>query len=251
MSFTGPCNWNMYNKRCDELSPDDKNPENSTIFMVRHGYSLANRWKDEHNSNYINTETSELYNLRDAELSYEGIKTILKTRDKFWFNVINTAKKRPIRIFVSPLKRTIQTCLLSLQNNILPDILHTIKITITPFLTETGNSKENQGMLLDALKVYPPLLELQSIVKELDFLHFEQNKIWWTTPVEKNINSFFKYMRQRRYKWNNKECIVCFTHYGFIKRVTDKYSLSNFGTGHYVVKNDGETCYTHQKWVLC
>ena len=250
--------WNMYNNErnkdltfngfgligidgrktyvCKTLFPQ------STIIMVRHGYSLSNKWKDINKKNHIDTKTANLYNLYDSELSYEGIKTIINNRNFFWNNILKISNERPIRVFVSPLKRSIQTCLLSLN-----DKVKNIKVTITPFITEKGNSRENYGMRLESIKEYPFLREYMEKGLEVEFLHFDVKQSWWKIPVKDRITYFFKYMKQRRYEWNCIECIVCFSHWGFIKEITNGIQLNNFGVSRYCTINSISP-YTTSGW---
>jgi broad specificity phosphatase PhoE len=180
-------------------------------------------------------------------LSYEGINAIIQSRDKFWKDMIGIACGRPIRVFVSPLKRSIQTCLISMKN-LNPEILRKIKVTVTPIISETGNSAENKGMLLEALEVYPSIIELRSKVKSLNFTMFSLGRKWWDVELENNVSAFTKHMRRRKFEWNNNECIVCFTHWGFVKRISG-INLSNFGIGAYYVLNSENSSYCNLPWM--
>lgn len=239
--------WNLY---CNEKKNDNsfngfglidiegnktyvcKTLFNSQVYFIRHGISLANEWKHTNKKDYINLNTALFHNLYDADLSHEGIKLIRNKRNELWTEVLRHNKT--IRIFISPLKRSINTFLETIKDNnyLSTSFLKNIKVSITPLITEIGDSKENFGSSLESLKVYPPLLELKNIVKEINFIHFPKNNIkWWGVSKNDFLNKknvFLDYLSNR----TKNECIICFTHWGFTNYCFN-VSLSNFGKGNY------------------
>lgn len=204
----------------------------TSVFLVRHGQSLHNQ-----------AESIGLkYDKPNPELSENGKQAIQKVSSKFWIAVNKVAGKRQIRILVSPLRRAIQTCLLSLEKNM--EMTRNVKIIITPYVTETGHNIVNKGELLEDLQRYPPLMKLQNLFP-VRFEHIKHGKPWWN---KYKPDKLFKYLRQRRYEWNNEECIVCFSHYNFILEISQK-SLGNFGDSCFAVFNKGTHCYSSKNWV--
>ena len=162
-------------------------------------------------------------NFYDSDLSYEGIQNIKNEREHFWDNIFSINTKQ-INIVVSPLKRAINTLLISIKKSKYSHIFKKAVITVTPLISEHGKSEENFGMNLEALKTYPSLLSLKKLVKDIKFSDFDGNKKWFPVPNDTNIFS------------NNKigpnQMVILFSHWGVANKLFNIH-LSNFGQRHY------------------
>ena len=199
------------------------NPRNIIIF-TRNAESLDEKWKKAKNTTFIDNKTSVIYNLKDAGLTLRGQKDCC---NPFWKYIQRIYGNRLLKIFVSPLKRTLQTLLYSSENIFKKN--SGVRVIITPLISEMGEGWENMGMCIEALKTYPVVLKLQEIFT-VSFVNFKNtNKMWWETSHKKNVHKFVKHMEQKRYEWGvHNECVVCISHHDTIRQITG-LSLSNFG----------------------
>ena len=194
--------------------------------VVRHGLSLANKWKTDNNKNYINTENALLHNLYDSELSYDGIKDIKNYKQHFW-DYIFSINFNQLNIIISPLRRAIDTFYKSIKNSGYSHIMKKVVITINPSISEYSESKENFGMHLDSLMTYTTIQKLQKLVKAIKFEDFPKDKKWFPNKIFFNNNNI---------KFNHMN--IFFTHWGFAKKHCN-VDLKNFGNKQYyhLIKN--------------
>ena len=207
---------------------------NSSVILVRHAESKANKWKMENNSNYINSTQAKLHNLYNPELTQQGIMNIKNTKMQFWDKVIEIASNRPIIIYLSPLKRTIQTLLFSISGSVAKyyaSYFKNITVYITPLICETGKSCENLCEKIENLDFNVDVIELKNLFNEIKYLHFDKyQEVMTKGSNSTNIVSFVEYIKHQE----KNECIVCFTHWGVINTITGKHT-KNFGIGDYYV----------------
>ena len=195
------------------------------LFIARHGISLANVWKKNKSTEYINTETGLKHNLIDSDLSYDGIQHIKKNGKHFW-DTIFSKKSKHVKIYLSPLKRSIRTCLLSMKRVDL-SLFKNVNIVITPVVSEYGDSKENKYMSQESFQMYPEYIELSHIVNNINFYLYSE---WSSITAGKYDNEFKNYICKN----TPNTSIVCITHWGVINRYF-KCNLRNFGVDNYVI----------------
>jgi hypothetical protein len=232
--------WNLY---CNEKRPDgtfngfgiinitgdisyvykELYPTNSYLFTVRHGISLANMWKHQNNTDYISSKNAITYNLHDAGLSFEGLKAIRNSRQSFWDTIFQTNSNK-ITIFLSPLIRSISTCLESMRE-INPKYFKNINIYITPIISEYGNGRENRYKTLQAIEMSPEVNELKTIVNNVEFINYVEWAPITKGQYDQEINKYIKP--------NINETIICFMHWGVINHL---YGINskNFGVNSYI-----------------
>jgi hypothetical protein len=202
--------------------------QNSIFMFVRHGKSKANEWKLNNKVDYINHENALLHNLYDPELCLDGITNVKNERMNFWSQIVDLASNRPITIYLSPLKRTIQTCLLLMTGFIQKyyyNYFINIKIIITPLLAEIGSSKENKLSNLEDIKLF---VALQPFICSIEYLHLDSyDDIMLNGSNVTHTNKFTDYLKSK----HTKEFILCFSHWNVIKKISNK-SVSNFGDGN-------------------
>lgn len=232
--------WNLY---CNEKRPDGTfngfgiitpNGKISYVYrelferracvLVRHGISLANIWKHNNNTEYIDKENSELYNLVDSDLSYQGIKAIRDKREEFFQHIfINNTKH--ITIYISPMKRAIRTFCESISG-LNKKYFSNINVIITPVISEYGTELSNKYSSLEAIKLFPEVEEIKSIVKTVTFSDYVNWK-----PIKKGYydHQINKYIIPKK-----NETVIFFCHWGVIKHITG-VNATNFGIDSFIV----------------
>lgn len=212
-----------------------------TAIFIRHALSLANVFKKEHKKNP--TDNSYI----NSGLHEDGLKQISKNRDK----IISHIQGYDV-VITSPIRRAMQTCLLSLPE----DFSKTKKYIYTcPLFSEMENLIENKGVSNDVIKVDEDVCSLPNFDK-VSFYKFYYEYGWKTifhkgwkknpaliqsigllnNPWEGEINETFT-DRENRVKlikdflsdnYFTGKKIVVFTHWGVIKALTGKV-VNNLG----------------------
>lgn len=106
-----------------------------TITIFRHSKSIANEYLEKYGS------CPQDEKFRNARLSEKGINDI-NSKKSYMNNYIKKNLGDPDFIFLSPLKRAIQTGLLVLEDQYIPYN----KIWLVPIVSERGNIIENKGI---------------------------------------------------------------------------------------------------------
>jgi hypothetical protein len=232
--------WNLY---CNEKMPNGTfngfgiiNPsgeisyvyeelfERKACILIRHGISLANIWKHKNNTKYIHKKDAMLYNLVDSDLSYEGIKAIRKKKEEFWDHVFNNNTK-DITVYVSPMKRAIRTFCESI-NGLDKKYFSNINVIITPVISEYGRELSNKYSSLEAIKLFPEVEEIKSIVKDIKFVDYVE---WTHIKKGQYDDKIKKYIVP-----NNNETVIFFCHWGVINHITG-VNVKNFGIESFIV----------------
>lgn len=194
------------------------------VIYVRHGYSMANKWKNKNNTNHIDKNAAKQHNLYNPYLCDEGISDIIKTRDEFWNFIKSSSPDLPIKIFCSPLRRTLHTLLVCLQNNPMPNT----SVYISPLLAEIGDSCENKDVLYD-VRLEPILTDISRLVHDVHFIHGCKKRYSKVTKHGSKVEyaqEFSRYIQTE--KTLNGCCLICFSHFETIKTITGQ-CLNNFG----------------------
>jgi len=222
------------------------------VVLIRHAKSKANEWKEANGDANIDANIAQQYGLFNAPLSVAGLQAVEKHRNDLWRHIHWVAGERDIRIFCSPIKRALQTCLVSLDcEGAAPLFKEKGKVKVSPIamVMETGNSCENEGILEATIKQdtdFDKELHGQHIGNEImDWSHFYDgqkikppNPEWWDKDyrnnIEQRVKEFNKLLKYRAKHWGNKppkgECIVVFSHWGFTLGLAGTGDMKNFGT---------------------
>lgn len=204
---------------------------NTEIIMVRHAESRSIEWKKNNNTKIISLENGKLFQLYNAELSEKGKIDIESAKVDFWKNVIDISNGKNIIIYCSPLRRALQTCMLSMcvQEPFLLNMFKNIKLYITPLIAETGDDCENKDETEFDITQYDSFIKLKSFVSEIKIMHFEDKSIISKGNSVENVNKFVQFIKTRKIE---QETILCFCHFKVIKICTGKQT-NNFGIPHY------------------
>lgn len=237
-------------------SHDDADAAQVTV-LVRHSKSRANEWQEQNKGSSsllpaITHEIATQFGLSNAGLCEEGVRANNNHRGVLWKRIQKVAGERRIRIFCSPIRRAIQTVLLSLDCDEAKFMFENgpPKVSLMPLLCEKGSGCENDGIqpaeiLADAdLELSGKLhgFEKRTLI---DLSHFydhvwreEWRDKWWNeefrNAVKARAAEFEKMLAWRRETgdWPQRppegECVVCFTHWGFAHAVTGVH-MANFG----------------------
>lgn len=142
------------------------------VKIIRHGYSTANEYVDQHSEKKHPTELK----YRNAGLSEKGIQILLKDKDS-----IKSQLDNPDFIFTSPLKRAIQTCLLVFDTDL------NNKIRLVPLITEIGDLTENIGVGR-SVTIQDPDLKMLPNFDKIDFSNTLENLFYYDYGWKKNQN---------------------------------------------------------------
>lgn len=196
------------------------------VYLARHGISLSNQWKRETKTDYINKEDSLKHNLYDSELTFEGINLINNSKYNFWKDVINNSIN--IKIYLSPLKRSIQTFIESMHDEFKYEYKQ-MSVIISPILSEYGTSYENYYMSINALEIFPNVIKLRNLVKDVTIVPFPDNK--WIVDRKDHYNKDLV----KTLLCNETDTKVYFGHWGIINK-TYGLNLPNFGINNFYIK---------------
>jgi bisphosphoglycerate-dependent phosphoglycerate mutase len=116
-----------------------------SLVLVRHGKSMANEWKDKMDCNggrcFLGEEEAAANGLFNAALSIRGVVGCKHHGNTLWgkLKALAADGDRPIVVYSSPIKRALQTCLMSMMcAEVAPRLphptpKHTSPIPVTPF----------------------------------------------------------------------------------------------------------------------
>jgi broad specificity phosphatase PhoE len=244
----------------DVPKPDSKlKPIN--IKLIRHAYSIANKYKADHKIETINDNS-----YRDASLDNIGIFDIMKKRKE-----IKQILGNPDIIFCSPLLRTIQTMLYVFGNEDLEKRTIVPKIYILPVVTELDvKDIENKGspdnITKEKIKHHKnnQLINYDKSPEALFYYNFgwKKNGVskWYDLEgdVLRNINNerfkeFFNLLNSGHLNGMN---VVMFTHWGFIMEIFrvitngEKYSINNLDSIEFTYDPNNNTFSNIKKNVI-
>lgn len=204
--------------------------------------------------------------LRNASLSMTGVGQVRRHRNTLWEHIEKIAGERRVTVFTSPIRRALETCLESLDCDAGAQIIETGNMKIYPLalVMESGSSYENNGVPLDHIEEDLYLnrdLHGKNILTEIiDWKHFwddvpaelRDTGEWWSPEfrdkkvpnaedaacmmdgnglVLERARLFEKFLEWRREQVDSipDECVVVFTHWGFVTGLTGISSMQNFG----------------------
>ncbi len=216
----------MNNKIYKLKKDNDMDKNEVTIYLVRHAESTANCYKANMGNSpdysgvlpdidYVRKENLFI----NASLSAEGFKQIFN-KYKLPMHAINADF-----IFCSPIKRAIQTALLTYYDMDLDDK----PIHILPLITEFGESPENIGVSQAKQQNDPEIICYKNYAC-IDWDQYfwqgntpenKQSGEWWNESFRLNINKRISDLKiiLSHQQFKNKS-VILFTHYAFIKEFT-------------------------------
>jgi broad specificity phosphatase PhoE len=235
--------------------------------LVRHSKSRANEWQAENKDSRgrlpkVTPEIATEFDLFNAALSDAGVEANKKHRGILWRHIRHVAGNRKIRIFISPIKRVIQTLMESLDCEEAAFLFQNgpPKVSLMAILCEKGDGSENDGVLPEVIMEDADLdRELHGFrFKEMmDFTHFRDNvwhdnEQWWNVEFRQDVSrraaGLEAMLKWRRRDWAERptegECVVCFTHWGFANAVSGMH-MKNFGQD-----SDGDSQKLHGHAIL-
>src|SRR5258706_8103611 len=124
------------------------------IYLIRHAQSTANFYAQKilGDDNYIfGSNVNRLHEDQkfiNAGLSPMGFQSVITQRESL-LKKINDADI----LFCSPIKRSLQTCLLTYQSQQLNQNIYLLSL-----LTEFGDSLENNGVFIDVIQQDPDII---------------------------------------------------------------------------------------------
>ena len=142
-------------------------------------------------------------------------------------------------------------CLVSLKCDATAPLFAAGKVKVSPLamVMETGHSCENEGILLEGIRQdtdFDKHLQGRHINEEImDWSHFYDdgapNPVWWAPAYRNDVaaraDAFKEMLKYRDKDWSEKpaegECIVVFNHWDFVKALTGKDDMKNFGAHSY------------------
>jgi broad specificity phosphatase PhoE len=156
-----------------------------TVNLVRHGISIAN----EH-TNYTGKNPSfEQIEYRDPKLSSIGIINLIKKKDHIKNLICNSQL-----FLVSPLKRAMQTFLITYNDDIIPPVY------LCPLVSELNNNIiENFGS------------ELEQIKKDYDLVKLNNHKINFNEHLFSDAENYFYYFGWKQNNtdiWSDRKPII-------------------------------------------
>jgi len=90
-----------------------------SLVLVRHGKSMANEWKDKtgNGRRFLGEEDAAANGLFNAALSIRGVVGCKHHGNTLWgkLKALAADGDRPIVVYSSPIKRALQTCLMSMM----------------------------------------------------------------------------------------------------------------------------------------
>ncbi len=184
-----------------------------TIYLTRHAQST---W------NYIHANGIQIDNakMKNSALSTSGFESIVLHRQ-------SKLKHNIDYIFTSPLKRAIETCLLTYNT-----VDTKNPIYVTPFLVEHSDTIDCAGISVDEMKTDVDILTYRNY-KKLDYETYfpkDENKDWsninFRMDSDKRVADFLKILSSD--KFTNKTVGV-FSHHNFIAHFTGLY-IENYKT---------------------
>jgi len=150
---------------------------------------------------------------RNAGLSVNGFQQVFDKKG----SILDVVKDSDI-IITSPIKRAMQTCLLTYN-----DYLIDKSVYVMPLVTETSDSVENKGIWLPHIINNPDTICYRNSDK-LDYKYFwfsNYNAKWWCSSFRNNVDyrikEFKKFLKQPEF--TNKQ-VTIYTHWGFINCLT-------------------------------
>ena len=181
-----------------------------TIILVRHAESTANYYIREINK----AEKICVPQFRNAGLSPKGFEAVIQSRHNL--NVI------PVDyILCSPLKRALQTCLLTYNT----DSDFNNHIHVCPLIMEHHNYIENKGIEVSEIQSDPDIMCYKNFSKlEWDryfWFGLTEPKIkWWKynfrNNIEQRIQLFKDMLKDPMF---TDKIIMVYTHWGFINKL--------------------------------
>jgi len=244
-----------------------------TVLLVRHGKSIANEYKFKHGHDAVESLNAAENNFFNSGLSLMGYKSVLKHGLNLW-NKVETLEPQETLIVCSPIKRALQTCLLSLLSYASSASLFSTppRIYVMPMVMEAGDTAENNGICIDALKTDPDIiLMIEDIYSKmgwdetdeqnlLDYSYFYSgntpklpNHRWWDMSYRDNnafrraheFESFLERRREDRGEGKGKQIIIVFTHWGFCHGLTRETDTKNFG-----IESEEDKSSLHERTLL-
>jgi broad specificity phosphatase PhoE len=178
------------------------------IYLTRHAESFTN-WAGR-------------ADIRNPKITPKGVESVEAKREKMMTGMTNT----PTVILCSPLKRCLETCLLSYE---MCD--ECPKIYVMSILMEHNLEAENDGDEVEVIKTDPDLTKYKHFDKlNFNFMMYGNDCAVWHDPkFRKNrlqrIESLWDFLS----KVGNIKSAHIFTHCGFIDRFLQR-NIDNFAT---------------------
>ena len=145
-----------------------------SVVLIRHAKSVANEYKDGvseegHTGHYaIPFDEGVRHSLLNAQLSVRGVHGVRTHAGTLWQRISRLLIGRSIVLYTSPVKRALQTCLLSLDCDEAAAIFTgdtSFRVIVMPALMEAGNTAENIGIELAAIQRCPDVFYLVEALK--------------------------------------------------------------------------------------
>jgi len=246
-----------------------------SIVLIRHAKSVANEYKDGvseqgHTGHYaIPFEEGARQNLLNSQLSVRGVHGVRTHANTLWQRMAHLKAGRDVVVYASPVKRALQTCLISLDCEAAAAIFTgdtSFRVIVVPALMEAGNTAENVGIELAAIQCCPDIFflveslrvrfKLPASYEVLDFSQFYAGEApkpphrWWSMEyraenADDRAAEFERLLAARRQDLHMAseiddaagvlspetmgEVVVCFTHWGFSYAMTKGMMQTNFG----------------------
>lgn len=202
------------------------------VFITRHAQSTWNYYHSNHNPNIDKNIFT------NSALTSHGIEDIINKRDRKLLTLANTDF-----IFTSPLKRSIETCLLTYNKAILNR-----NIYILSLLTELDTSCDNDGIFIEDILRDPDIVTCTNFSKlDTEYLFLAnpntENGEWWNIEfrqnVQKRISDLFIFLSDSKFTGKN---VSLFSHNGFIANIIGNY-VDNYQTVSFILNQEDRTIY--------